>query len=703
MLISTSSHRAPRKYSHVPKTETLPVFANAIYEPESELNTERGNYARLKSMNEQVVGSDEMNDAQSRSESVQDVMIQRLVLGSSLATVGAGMQLRRLVCGFDTCNVTIQNLPPSIQKHEIEELLVGQGIDPTLFYVLNTRLVDRLVQATVVTAKRIWNDFIVPMNGMEFRGNALLFDVVETPVAPNSATPLKPIPNFLTISWSIHPISMHLAYSSHSEAREAVTKLNNSEFRGCRISAKLEQRRRSRLLIATNVVKLSGLPDGVTRSEIQELSGAHFASDPLFNYNFFDVRDSLRSHMECSGGLEEFRAELSNSVDSVEATAIFGTWREAKQAYDSLSDEDLGIGLPVLDLWLPEPIQYVTTIPQRQFHAQKRLWNTLTEDQGCRKASVRVMNKMPGKTLIQVVGDDQKAIGRLKIRVEHLIAGETLDDSYWHHLLTTSSGQKFLGEINSRIGPFIQSDWKTRTLKLYTDSQDKKANALKVLRLAIDRLQSLAWTVSLDRRSVRYFAQEGLDALNDKLGKNGAALHLSDSRCMLSIRGGEATRRTVTQFIKDSKHMFQSILVPEARDTDNAAICPVCLDEASMPVTLTCGHVYCSACMRHYLATAAERSQFPLVCAGDEARCNTTIAIPTIQSQLTSCQFTKLIEAAVINFIERHPDTVRYCSTPDCTQLYRCWRFQNETDAQPESRPEQVQLTCPSCYAAVCI
>jgi len=128
---------------------------------------------------------------------------------------------------------------------------------------------------------------------------------------------------------------------------------------------------------------------------------------------------------------------------------------------------------------------------------------------------------------------------------------------------------------------------------------------------------------------------------------------------------------------------FDQPLGAEANDR-----CPICYDEVSHPVLLGCSHIYCTACIRHYLTSASDTKAFPLVCMGDEDQCRVAIPIPIIQKFLLPQQFNQLITIAFTTYLDRHPQEFRYCPTPDCHQIYRC----NVDTA----------LKCPSCFAAVC-
>ncbi|KIL58685.1 hypothetical protein M378DRAFT_170342 [Amanita muscaria Koide BX008] len=267
---------------------------------------------------------------------------------------------------------------------------------------------------------------------------------------------------------------------------------------------------------------------------------------------------------------------------------------------------------------------------------------------------------------ILVLGEDKKAVGQLKVRVEGLLAGETLDWRLWHRSFTNASGRRFLNDISARTKAHIGVDLKSKILKLYAD-RDIKQTIIDLVKAQIARLKLLEWSIPIPPSTTEFFIRRGLPTLKEELGEDAAALELHPTPRLI-IRGGEEAHKTVDRLIEESL----SGIKYEAYDGEKVT-CPSCFGKASSPVLLSCGHLYCAGCLRHFLSSAAEGKKFPLVCFGNEARCGAPIAIPVIRRFL----------------IEKQPTKFKYCATPGCMQPYRC-------------REDSRTSTCPSCFAAVC-
>ncbi|KAF8626735.1 hypothetical protein AX17_006500 [Amanita inopinata Kibby_2008] len=622
------------------------------------------------------------------AEREANVTIQQVVLReSTLVTCSAGLDVQRIVCGFDCCYVTIKNLPQNVKRNEVEELFTQQGVDRDMLCILNLRRVDGdKMEAKVIVDAEVGDAIAAGLDGIEFRDSDGLEISVNDNAGPNRMGSSERNANVLTISWFMPSLTMIATYLTPAEAKNAAMVYNNAILHGRRIRVELDQgRNRTISKEMCHSVKIMGLPLGVIPDDVRSHVDA-VQVRPLglgMNFDSGEVHTVLRQHLSQTGGFRSYNVSPANAGrGNIEVRARFDSWEEAKSAHDSLKDRRLRIGFPIFRLWLPKPIQYTITIPLQQYRAQKSRWDSIAEREDNKAASVRITNNGTDRAFIRVLGDDKKAVGQLKVRVENLVAGETLDSTFWHRSFTTGVGRQFLDRVHSQTKAFVRSDWKTQSLKLYADGNAQEA-ALKLIRDEIERLESLEWTVRIYQGAVGFFVRKGVATLKEELGEDAVTLELRPT-CRLVVRGGEEARRAVNRLLEESRNDFQ----PEKKDSDQD-MCPICFDEVATPVLLGCGHMYCTACIRHYLTSALERKQFPLVCVGDADKCKAPIAIPIIRRFLSPHQFDQLVEEAVTTYIESQPAKFKYCTTPDCTQVYR-------------SEGERRALTCPSCFTTVC-
>ncbi|KAK2465895.1 hypothetical protein APHAL10511_001536 [Amanita phalloides] len=605
--------------------------------------------------------------------------IQQIVLGASaLVTCGAGLQVQHMVCGFDCLYITIKNLPQDASRTEVEELFIQQGVDTTLFCVERMKNSNHKIEARVIIEAEIGEALAIGLDGTEFRDDDILDFSVDRDSGPSKMGLVGLGTNWLTVSWKIPTATILFDCYSTSTAQALVDVLHNTIEDGRKIRAVLHKTHGH--AVATSV-KISNLPTETASAWVRRSPEQCTLTNPLPHLNFDTkiVERDLRRHVLRLTTIEAFEISPPNpSKANAKVRIRFHSWDDVKRAYDSLQ-APLKPGYPKFQLSSPKPIQYNISIPLAQYRAQKARWDSISERDDNKAAFVRIDKNT--SAFIRVLGEDKKAVGQLKVRVENLVIGETLDVSLWHRWFLTAAGRDFLERVKTRTNGYLRSDWKTKSLKIYADGHAKEA-AVKLLEAEVERLRNSETSIAIGRRAVGFFLRKGVPTLKAELGDDAVAFELT-SPARLLVRGGEEAHRIVDRLIEESKSGYQ------VNAENGEGTCPVCFDEPTSPVLLACRHAYCSECIRHYLMSASERKQFPLACAGDEDMCKVPIPISVIKRFLSQQQFEQLLDAAVTSCIEKQPAIFQYCKTPDCTQVYR------------RDRGKKV-LTCPSCFTSVC-
>ncbi|KAJ7460952.1 hypothetical protein B0H11DRAFT_2057549 [Mycena galericulata] len=614
-----------------------------------------------------------------RKEATQT--IQHIVLGSSLVTFNAGLSIQEVVAGFETCRIQIKNLPRDAKNHEIKALFTQQGVDPARLFIAGIReSPDGHLEATLITTSEEGGAIAVGLEDIDFRQERLHFEVAENATfggmgnsARNSDT--------LTLSWRAPSSSVVATFDTVNDAMAKVKVLDRRVCAGRQVHVEMNQPPPgfARGFNWQCAIKITGLPRFISPEAVTQFTGSHQLKflKPIA-YDVDAGLGALRQVVEVTAG----RALKSFDVVTREDMEGNVTLEMAKQVHDSLVGKRLYyLGNCSLRLRLPDPLQYILSIPTQQYQAQKRTWDSLTEGASNKAAYIRIFPvQHTGKMQIKVLGEDKKAVGSLKVRVENLASGEQLAASCWHRSFRSATGARFLTSVFERTGAYARADWKLCLVKVYGDSGtiDKARDAIKA---EVERLDSLEWTVFLKKQSVRFFMQRGLAVLKETLGEDNASLIISP-RAKVVIRGGEEARHILTKLIDESLEETAG----GVQGTTAEQVCPICYDEISHPVTLACDHTYCNGCLRHYISNA---DSFPLTCLGNEATCESPIPIPTIEKFLPTSQFHQLLETAFLRYVERHPQEFKYCKTPDCSQVYH-------------TNTTETAITCPSCFLSVC-
>ncbi|KAF9489381.1 hypothetical protein BDN71DRAFT_1435433 [Pleurotus eryngii] len=102
----------------------------------------------------------------------------------------------------------------------------------------------------------------------------------------------------------------------------------------------------------------------------------------------------------------------------------------------------------------------------------------------------------------------------------------------------------------------------------------------------------------------------------------------------------------------------------------------------------TCRH---SANFRNCAVTPTDRGPMNVLVKSKSAE--PEVEPPLVQRFLVPADLTRLLEVAFTSYFTRNPQSLRYCKTPGCTQIYRAARDGSETDSA---------VRCPSCFSSVC-
>ena len=599
--------------------------------------------------------------------------------GSSLITCRAGIDVQSVVTGFDISRIIIKNLPRNTKHKEISDILVHCGMKSSDFFVFDVCFRRDSREATVLVITDHGREIAVGLENTGFRDRILTFEVSE---CPNGSSGRSSPRNVLNICWSV-PHTIIATYKNMSEAERMARELNGKVCKGQRIRAEKNG-------FWASSIKLTGFPLGT--SEDQEVrTFAATANIRPMSSKLCTLEESfamLYNHLQAFPSVETNFHNQSVLVNGeVSVKAYFGSWEDAKSAHNSLDGKQLNSRSPTFHTSLP---QYKTIVALQQYDAQKRKWDALSKNMTGSDAHVQInTSKERNSVQIRVLGQDKKAIGSLKVRVEGMVAGERLDSNFWHPSFLTPNGKAFFEQIYKDKKVYVRCDLKFRALRLYGETDDALEEVRQMIKEEINRLARLETTVTLDQKSIGFFMRQGVGRLQELIGEENVVLSFVREQWSLkiTIKGGEEARHHLNRLISESQ-TAQTVEQID-REKDEKVTCPICFDEVSHPEQLGCGHIYCSGCLRLYLASAPETKTFPLLCLGDETACKIPLSLPLIRRFMTPQAFQALVEAAFCSYLDQHSQELKYCTTPDCQQIYR------------HSREARI-LQCPSCFSSIC-
>ncbi|KIL70487.1 hypothetical protein M378DRAFT_7316 [Amanita muscaria Koide BX008] len=626
------------------------------------------------------------------------VVIQCIGLGSSLVTLGAGLDVRSITPGFDTCLVEMKNLPLRATAIDIESLLTQQGARRRTFRIVGTQFYGEGSQRAVLLAQKdVARKLATKLDGKQFRGNVTEFNVAGYNALPGVQSIM---PNILTISWESPPMVAYLSYHDPREAHRFAEQLNKEGFGGHKLEAHIVTQPSG--LQTETMVKTSRIPSGLNCFQLHSRSKAQ----SIVVRSEFDTEESIAAIQQFLGlGAEfpVFHRTISCAGKWFDILNItFKSWKHVKRAHDLLSGRRVKPNYPILRCYLPfnKSLRFAAYIPLEPSFAQ--LWDSIPEQQ--RKDLP--MSQMHSNWGCIPPVNDNPVFNSLSARVAKISDDEGNDLSYWHW---ACSSPRLLHDLHSQGIPFVELCWMTRTLKVFAEDQVTLDTAVQAVLGEATASVLVQRVITTDRRLMRSLQATGaLAMLKQKFSTHGlVSLDISSSHPILKHSGPPSmtmprryklSLEAGRKFLSEKKAQIETAQRSIHEDNLDTS-CPVCLDDFSDPETslqrLTCGHVYCTPCLQQYITTAPERNKFPLVCIGDEDRCQTKIHVPLIQSLLDPKQFGKVVEKVLSVHVEKRPDQFKYCLSTDCSQLYQCTPTRSTSGSD-------LAAFCPSCFMHTC-
>ena len=656
---------------------------------EAERKKEAERLAREKEAEEAV----KRRQAQIQTQRAKEAAFveQYVVLDSSLVTCRAGLDIWHVVTGFDLCKVTIKNLPRDTQRAEIAGIFLHHGIPQTEFFISQLKFDEAVVLANAEHSQAI----AYGLEGTLLRNEILKFSVSASGNGMDAAKHNSP---FVHIYWRAPSEALTATYGTMAEARDKVQKLDMAIWRDRKISAVMNDPPRDARGVQKYVapsVRITGLPSGVQSMDADLIEFTGTRNLRMWKPIIFDLPRSfqiIRELLATYPGVRINTYEILDSGEHVSGEAkvkvLFDEWEDAKNAYAAIRNMRSPANSAQFRSWFPpSPLQYSMQIPRAQYEAQKKQWDALSEKKPGSDTHVQPKIGERGDVVfLRVLGHDKKAAGPLKVRVENMVAGDKLDATYWHSSFGSPSGRGFFDRIYKEKKVFVRNDFKTRSLKVYGEPHPIQ-EVCEMIKSEVERLSKSETTRILDQRSIGFFVREGLGKLTELLGEGNVALNLASRPCKITIKGGEEAIHHLQRLIDESRDTNSlGALLPGSAERE---VCPICTDDVSNPEQLGCGHTYCAGCLKHVLMSAAETKNFPLVCMASDATCDVPISIPFIQRFLPGPIFESLVEAAFLFYLDQHPQELKYCTTPDCKQIYR-------------RRTDPTSLQCPSCFLSIC-
>ncbi|KAJ7591599.1 hypothetical protein C8J56DRAFT_935962 [Mycena floridula] len=596
--------------------------------------------------------------------------------------VSAGFEIQEISTGFETPWVFLEQIPATTSHDDIRQLFSGFG------RTVELRIPDKTIGNFLATVKARFSTHLEAREAMTALNGSTHFGVaISAHLAVNTGGRNAAFRNTaVRINWEAPSIVGYGGYPTLQRAEAAIAETSNGPLRSSHITASIH---RGLPAVSAFTVKFRNLPLDVTKEDMKRFAEPQDVmwERPNYSslkYSIIGIQRLLENHVQ----VLDFDVHTGPFRDGyIRAWALFGTPDAAKSAAAFLHGRK-----PVCTgrtrLYAHHVSSLTFTVFADTFSKAAEDIRTFQEAVWRRPihASVRVVPPPPsGTALVRISAEHIKDLGNLKTEFESILRGEVLRNAgaiIWDSFFLRPAGNDFIRELEKRFpGLTIFNDITRHQLTLKGPSKLRQS-ARQILITKVAELQSSQTrSILLTGVPIGPFIAKPFIELQRELGGENLFLDIWENK--LNVRGSladfEVALRTVHNIQKQQSR----------RPLRNAAACPVCFDDATVPVTLRCGHSYCRTCMTGYLVSATDTRFFPLTCLGNEAKCKQSIPLSIAREVLETSQFNSIVKATFSAYVDSHPKEFRYCPTPDCLQVYR-------------TAPAGTVLQCPSCLVRIC-
>lgn len=409
-----------------------------------------------------------------------------------------------------------------------------------------------------------------------------------------------------------------------------------------------------------------------------------------------EVSVEVRSRLEEHGPLESFYLAPTSKGKRVKATAWFQDEADARSAC-SLNNSSLDIlkkGRLTVTLVQSAKIKVPTTVyfaSKSRIDKESKAWKE-------RHLAFHVYSDTLQRfTTLKVEGDNGKDVANARKTLDEILSGVVLTDgenAVWGSTLSgNGSAYKKLKSIEKELHAVITRDKSRRQLKFY-GPLEKFHQAVHQVTDMLREESSASYEIDLKHHQFYWMVHGGFKSIEQALGKNVAVFNVVSRKIIIN---GTQRQYETALAIMDGKHVVE-IRPPLDGPSTPEGDCPICFCEADTPIQTSCKHIYCLECFEDCCKSAASTSkdEFQVKCQGDEGTCSTVFALRELKDHLSSSVFEIVLKSSFEEYIQRHPESFRYCPTPDCGYIYRCTIASGSLDSKPPA------YTCPNCFEPLC-
>lgn len=486
---------------------------------------------------------------------------------------------------------------------------------------------------------------------------------------------------------------VRLCYATYEGALQAATGFNDGSMtlHGNNVSAATPEWSGSQLHPDTWVVLLHDVPLNQSWRDVEAAFGENDAPWIETLKPGFSVETAMRvsSLLNNLGSVElQMYPRASKSVSKIRARFTNeGNAREAVETLNAPSHDFLRQGSLKVQLLSTCSLKIET----KKYEASKHsILPRKTKDM-----DIRSYAHDTKFTIVKIEGGCAEEVAVATSDIENLLAGAILNDRdnvtpLWHpSLFTDSKVTDFLKHLEKTYQIVIIRDKRKRELRLVGGSYHSvRADLLDDF---ANRTKNIPHRLELQDRQFSWALRGGMDEIRALLNQDGnsASLDITSHPRTMLIMGSLETYEQAKELVGNSG----SGKATSTAKQEEEVICHVCLGAPENTILTKCEHTYCHDCFENLCINRAADSEDGIRCIGDNNQCKAVLALEDIDAHLSSTSFEKILNLSMKAHVQRHPDSFRYCPSPNCDHIYRVTGL-----AAKHTCTKCFEVTCMACH-----
>ncbi|EJD47882.1 hypothetical protein AURDEDRAFT_144223 [Auricularia subglabra TFB-10046 SS5] len=603
---------------------------------------------------------------------------------------GDGGAVQEVMTAFDSTKLVLANLPFDASEEDVRRLVssFGELHDVTVF--AGDALTGKTTALVEFDSCAAASNAAAALSDMHVSCSSGSRSVITASVRPRAGERGAATLRSNSVRLAFHAPA-RVAYAHYDDIRRAkqeAGRLSGLRFNDRAVTAVFQKPTAGQFESFTVII--GNLPIDAKSEHVTRFARSRHVDLMPVSYDEYTGLRGLRDALQRFGRLESLESQPAlPGAPKLKALARFASAEAAEEATKALNRKPQPY-LGKSPLWIQRIFSIKYPVPRAVYLALKDEVGLLELDQSADEtaAKIRVYDKDADKNEIdpvtlRVYCDEPKPLGKLKMAVEQLLAGERWVDgkgvAIWDDCLLDSPGDELLAKVNATGKAIARCDARRRCVLLYGKMEHRNALS-KQLERGLEKLKAKRGVLPLDKKTTRRLVTGGLARVQAFYGRENVTYNVRART--LEVRAEDVDLDTVRQLVNDPGSVAQD-------EPEGDVECPICFCGVTKPTTLACGHSYCSGCIQHYMSSAASGDTFPIRCLAGDGQCSVPVAARDLARLMKSGDQDKLSHASFLAYTRARPAEFKYCPTADCPELYR-------------PAGAGTLLRCPSCLAGIC-